>query len=154
MRPVATISARPPVRRGGERCRRPARLDRSAQQRRRRRPFAEHFAQARRLADAIAQEVQLGAARLALARRHDVLDARVVQREHALDAFALHDAAHRDRAADAAALVRDHRADEQLHALLLAFLDEVVHFDGVTDLTLGEDLLAELFFDLLHPMHD
>src|SRR4051812_13191150 len=66
--------------------------------------LAEELLDLRLLADAVAQEIELGAAHFAAAGDDDVFHARAVQREHPLDAFALHDAAHRDAAADAATL--------------------------------------------------
>src|SRR5688572_32910540 len=64
---------------------------------------AAALAEGGRLADALAQEVQLRAADLAVAQDFDLLDARAVDLERALDAHARRDPAHRDRSGDAAA---------------------------------------------------
>src|SRR5262245_39396015 len=92
------------------------------------------LAQAGRLADAVAQVIQLGPADPAGALHLDARDARRVQRENALDALALHDAPHRERGAPALAALRDHHAGVDLHALLLPFEDAQVHVHGVADL--------------------
>src|SRR5262245_49452058 len=90
--------------------------------------LVEVVAQAHGLADPVAQVVELGTAHLAPVADDDVLHARRVQREDALDALAGHQAAHHGRAADTRAADRDGGAGEHLHALLVALADQVVHF--------------------------
>ena len=94
------------------------------------------LAQARRLADAVAQVVQLGPADRAGALHLDLGDLRRVQREDALDAFALDDAADGEHLAHALAAAGDHHAAEDLDALLLAFQDALVDVHLVADLEL------------------
>ena len=74
----------------------------------------------------------------------DLLDAGRVQRKHALDADAVADLAHRERGAVAGARLLDDDALEGLGALLLAFLDEHRHLDGVAHFELRERHLLEL----------
>src|SRR5262249_51641413 len=87
------------------------------------------LAQAGRLADAVAQVVQLGPADLAGALHLDLGDARRVQREDALHALALHDPADSERLAQPLALAGDHHALEDLDALLAALQDALMHVD-------------------------
>src|SRR3954452_16874658 len=108
-----------------------------------RRRDARLLLDARRLAGEIAQ-VEEARATDAAARDHiDLLDARRVQREDALDADAVADLADGERrAVTGAGLANDH-ALERLRALLLAFLDEDRHLDGVAHLEVGEGLGAQ-----------
>src|SRR5262249_38307883 len=62
---------------------------------------------ARRLAAATAQVIELRAAHLAAAYDLDRVDERRVEREHALDAFAVGNLAHREALVEAAARARD-----------------------------------------------
>src|SRR5262245_40544986 len=79
---------------------------------------AAALAQLDGLADAVAEEVELGATDHAGTLHFDLGDARRVQRELALDAFPLHDPPHRERLPRAAAGAGDHDAVEDLDPLL------------------------------------
>src|SRR5262249_1261315 len=92
------------------------------------------LAQARRLADAVAQVIQLSPADLASPLHVDLGDLRRVQRKRALDALALYDAADGEHLAHAAAAPRDDCAAEDLRALLGAFQDALVDVHLVADL--------------------
>ena len=109
---------------------------------------AEVAGQAGLLAFALAQEEELGATHNAATLDRDIRDARAVQRERTLDTFTSNNAANLDGAADAAAVERDDGAREQLHAFLIAFLDQVVHVDGVADPEVGERGFHVLEFEL------
>src|SRR2546421_3857134 len=85
------------------------------------------LADARRLARACAQVVELRAAHIALALHLDRGDERRVGLESALDAFARGDLAHDERRVETAVALGDHHAFECLHALALAF--DHVHVD-------------------------
>src|SRR5688572_1367150 len=88
---------------------------------------ADALADARRLARALAQVVELRAPHFALALDLDRGDQRRVGLEGALDALARRDLAHDERRVQAAVALGDHHALERLHALPLA-LDHV-HVD-------------------------
>src|SRR5207245_9112833 len=75
---------------------------------------------ARLLAAQTAQVIELGAAHLAAAHDLDRVDHRRIEREHALDALAIGDLAHREALVDAAAGARDAHAVIRLHARALA----------------------------------
>ena len=83
----------------------------------------ELFADARRLAGAVAQVVELGAAHVAVALHFDRRDQRRIGLERALHAFAAGDLAHGERRVEAAVALGDHHAFVGLHALALAFDD-------------------------------
>jgi hypothetical protein len=76
------------------------------------------------LALQLAQVVEARAPHVALRDHLDLLDARRVQREDALDADAVGDLADGERRARATAVLTDHDALEDLDALLVAFLDQ------------------------------
>src|SRR5690349_8555306 len=67
-----------------------------------------------RLADAVAEVEELGPAGLAAALHHHLADERRVQREDALDAFVVDDAAYGERLAGPAPALHDHGAGEDL----------------------------------------
>src|SRR3990170_5280452 len=107
------------------------------------------FADARRLAGALAQVVELGAPHLALALHFDRGDQRRVGLEGALDALARGHLAHDERGIEAAVALGDHHALERLHALALA-LDHVdADDDGVAGRKVGHVLLQAFDFFLL-----
>src|SRR5690606_18619679 len=114
---------------------------------------AQVAGQAGLLAFALTQEVELGPANNTATLDRDIGDARAVQGERPLDAFPGNNAAHLDGAADATAVECDDRAGEQLHALLLAFLNQVVHVDGIADPKVGKRGLHVLEFELAHDVH-
>src|SRR5262249_49072480 len=91
------------------------------------------FLETHGLADAIAEEVQLGAADDAGALDLDLGDPRRVERELALDPLPLHDAADGERLTQARAGAGDHHAVEYLDALFLAFENSRVHVHRVAD---------------------
>src|SRR5690606_34723123 len=115
--------------------------------------LADELLHARLLADAIAEVVELRAAHVAAASDLDVLHAGAVHGEDPLDALAGDDAPNGDRLAEAAALVGDHGAREDLDALLVAFLDEVVDVDGVAHVQHRQVLFAALRFQCLDQFH-
>src|SRR5882762_1740248 len=82
---------------------------------------------AARLAAQIAQVIELGAAYDAFADDLDLPDARAVEREHALDALAEADLAHRERGVHAGILAGDAQALIDLKTLAVAFLHLDVH---------------------------
>jgi len=90
------------------------------------------FAEGGRLADALAQEVQLGAAHLAVADDFDLLDARAVDLECPFDADARRDPADGDRSGDPAAAKAHDRPFEDLDALAIALDDLGRDLHGVT----------------------
>src|SRR5688572_6705310 len=83
------------------------------------------------LADALAQEVQLGAAHPTVAHDLDLLDARAVDHERPLHADAARDLADGDRAGDAAAAQAHDGALEHLDPLLAALDNAGGHLDRV-----------------------
>src|SRR6478609_10688098 len=106
------------------------------------------------LAAAVAEVVEAGAARLGLLLDLDLLDVGRVDREHALDALAVADAADGEVLVDAAAFVGDDDAGENLDALLVTFTDLGVDTDAVTDFERGDGMLhlggGDIFDDLVH----
>src|SRR5919107_1040892 len=109
-----------------------------------------------RLAATVAQVVELGTTDGATAHDLDRLDVRGVDREHALDAFAVGDLADREALLEAAAGPGDADAFIGLHAGALAFLDLHVDDDGVAGLKIGNRLaeLGDLFLlELLNDVH-
>src|SRR5688572_18390405 len=93
---------------------------------------AAAFAQGRGLADPLAQEVQLGAADLAVADDFDLLDARAVDLEGALDPDAGRDPPDGDGASDPAAAQPHDGSLEHLDALAVALDDLRRDLHGVT----------------------
>src|SRR3954471_3846961 len=100
------------------------------------------FGDAGRLAAAVAQVIELGAADLAAAHHLDGVDQRRVDREYALHALAVGNLADREALVEPAARARDAHALVGLHAGALAFLDLDVDGHGVARLEIG-DLLVE-----------
>src|SRR5690606_23832832 len=89
---------------------------------------------ARGLTGTFAEVIKLRTAHAAFARDFHLLDARRVQRENALDAFAKGHAAHGEaRIGALAAFAPDDDAFKDLHAFLLAFNDAEVDAHGVPD---------------------
>src|SRR5262245_10233046 len=106
------------------------------------------FANTRGFTREVAQVVQLGAANAPAAHYADLGEHWAVQREDALDAYAIGDLADREGLADSATAARDADALERLNALLFTFLDADVHtkrvagaerWDGTEPLFLGFD---------------
>src|SRR6185436_2623335 len=100
------------------------------------------------LAFELAQIVEARPPDLATGDDLDLLDARRVQREDALDADAVGDLADRERGARPAAMLADHDALEDLHALLVAFLDQRVNADAVSGAEIGQIGAPILALDL------
>ena len=96
---------------------------------------------ARRLAAAIAQIIELGAAHLAAADHLDRVDVRRIDREDALDALAVGNLADGEALVEAAAGPRDADAFIGLHAGALAFLDLDVDDDRVARLEFRDRLV-------------
>ena len=101
------------------------------------------------LAAQIAQVVQLGATDGALADQLDRVDARGVQREHALHALAVADLANGEGAVHTGVLAGDHDALIGLDTLARAFDDLHVHADGIARGELRDRLATEGLLDLL-----
>ena len=113
---------------------------------------------AARLAAQVAQVIELGAAHDALADDLDLPDARAVEREHALDAFAEADLAHRERGVHAGVLAGDAEAFIDLQALAVAFLHLDVHAQRVAGLEarhrpLGLHLVDRRLADRVENVH-
>src|SRR6185437_411607 len=113
---------------------------------------------ARLLAAQTAQVIELGAADLAAAHQLDRVDHRRVEREHALDAFAVGNLADGEILVQSAAGTADAHALIGLDAASLAFNHLDVHQDGVAGAELGEflarrELLDLLFIELLDEVH-
>ncbi|CAD5299137.1 hypothetical protein BOS5A_230890 [Bosea sp. EC-HK365B] len=111
-----------------------------------------------RLAAAIAQVIQLGAANLALADDLDRVEVRRIQREDALDALAIGNLADGEALVQPAAIAGDADALIGLNAAALAFLDLDVDLHGVAGLEMRDFLavgeLGDLFLvDLLDDVH-
>src|SRR5277367_5085451 len=70
-----------------------------------------------------------------------------MDREDALDAFALHDASNGDRMAQPPALDGDNHAAELLNALFLTFQNALMNLHRVADLDVGNVFLLLLVFD-------
>ena len=104
------------------------------------------------LADAVAQVVQLGAADIAVAHGLDLLDRGRVDRENLFHADAVGQAADGDGLFDAAVLLGDDGALEDLNTLTGAFLDLHVDANGVAHQDLGDflQLLLVQCFDEIH----
>src|ERR1035437_6002243 len=112
------------------------------------------LAERRGLADALAQEVQLGAAGNAVAHHFDLLDARAIDLEGALDADAAGEAANSDRPLNAARAKAHDRACEDLDAFACSFDDTSRDLDRVARGELG-NVGPDLFLaDLFEQVHD
>src|SRR5947209_4313800 len=113
---------------------------------------------ARRLAAAAAQVIELRTAHLAAAHDLDRVDERRVEREHALDAFAVGNLAHREALVQAAARARDAHALIGLHAGTLALdhlhvHDQRVARPEVRNLLVRGQLGDLLLLELLQKVH-
>ena len=111
------------------------------------------FADLRTLAHATAQIVQLRTANETVANGLDLLDGGGMNGEDLLNANTVRNAADGDRLFDAAMLLGDHDALEDLDTLTSAFLDLNMDADGLADLDLGLfslELLGSQFFDEIH----
>src|SRR4029077_929684 len=111
------------------------------------------------LAAAAAQIIELGAAHLAAAHDLDGIDHRRIEREHALDAFAVGDFPHREILVQAGAGAADADALIGLHAALFAFDDLDVDDDRIARLEIGYflaggELLHLFVFDFFEQIHD
>ena len=106
-----------------------------------------------RLAFALAEVVELGAADGTLALDFDFGDARRVEREYALDTLAVAHAADGEFRVDARAALADDDARIYLRAFLVAFHNARVHLHGVADVecrTVCLELFTFYFFDNRH----
>src|SRR5471030_2791456 len=102
---------------------------------------------AARLAAQVAQVIELGAAHDALTDDLDFPDARAIEREHALHAFAEADLAHRERGVHAGILARDAQAFIDLKPLAVAFLHLDVHAERIARLEARHRPLALYLVD-------
>src|SRR4029079_13151277 len=101
------------------------------------------------LAAAAAQVIKLGTAGLAFAHQLDAVDHRRVEREHALDTFAIRDLAHGEALVEAAARTADADALIGLHAGAVAFLHLDVDDHGVARRESRDILTRRQFVELL-----
>src|SRR5664279_5255927 len=101
------------------------------------------------LAQLLAQEVELGAADLAVAQHFQLVDGGAIQGEDTLHAHAARHFADGEGGAHAAALDADDDALEELDALLLAFLHLDVHLDGVAGLDARKVRTKQARFELV-----
>src|SRR6202521_1615783 len=112
------------------------------------------FLDPRGLAGQIAQVVELGAAHVAAALDGDLADGRAVGLEHALDALAVRDLAHRERGVESAVAARDHDTLVRLHPLTVAFHHLDLHHHGIAGLEVrnlaGHALLLDFLDYLAH----
>src|SRR2546430_13787009 len=83
--------------------------------------------------DAFAKVGKLGPAHRAFALHFNLIEARRMHREHALDALAVADATDRKSFVQTAAPFADHYTGENLDALLVAFHHFGVHANGVAN---------------------
>src|SRR4029077_2098102 len=101
--------------------------------------------------------VELGAAHVAAALDGDLADGRAVGLEHALDALAVRDLAHRERGIESAVAARDHDTLVRLHPLTVAFHHLDLHHHGVAGLEVrnlaGHALLLDFLDYLAHISH-
>jgi hypothetical protein len=107
----------------------------------------------RGLAKAVTQVVQLGPADLAAADCLDLDDVGSVQGEHLLAAYAVAQAADGEALFDAAVLLRNDGALENLDSLAGAFLDFDVYTNRVADPNDGQLFLHVLTGQSLHEIH-
>src|SRR5438309_11243346 len=96
------------------------------------------FAEGRGLADSLAEEVESRTAGVPVTDELDLLDARRVDHERALDADAARDPADGDLLIDAAVAHAEHGALEVLKALAVPFDDPHADAHGVSGPDLGE----------------
>src|SRR5882762_8544331 len=115
------------------------------------------FLDPRGLAGQVAQVVELGAAHVAAPLDGDLADGRAVGLEHALDALAVRDLAHRERGVESAIAARDHDTLVRLHPLTVAFHHLDLHHHGIAGLEVrnlaGHALLLDFLDYLAHISH-
>src|SRR5690606_9712858 len=115
------------------------------------------FLDASGAAAALAQVVQLGSAHGAAALDLDALDQRAVGLEHALNALAVRDLAHREGGINAAVALGNANAFERLQTLAVAFTHPHLHHQRVAGAEVrhfDRGSLNGLFVDLLDDIHD
>src|SRR5689334_2606768 len=119
---------------------------------------ASLFGDASRLAAASAQVIELRTTDIAAAHQLDRDQARRVQREHALHAFAVADLAYGEGGVDAGVLARDADAFEGLHTLAVAFDHLHVDLHGVAGPEVRRLVAAKLvdlaLLEFLQGVHD
>src|SRR5262245_59376469 len=111
-----------------------------------------------RLAAQVAQVIELRAAHLAAAYDLDRVDHRRHHREHALDAFAVGDLAHREALVEPTARAADANPFIGLHAGAVAFDHLDVDDHGIAgrefrNLLAGRQFVELLFLELLNEVH-
>src|SRR5690606_31407182 len=116
------------------------------------------FRNAGRLAPAVAQVIELGAAHLAAAHDLHTFHHRRIDREHALHAFAVGNLADREILLEARAGTRDHHALIGLHAGARTFGDANQNAHRIAGLEFGKralrfDLGSLFGFDLTDDIH-
>src|SRR5207244_6763489 len=120
--------------------------------------FAAALGDARRLAAAAAQVIELGAPHRAAAHDLDRADPRRIEREDALDPLAIRDLAQREVRVDPGVLAGDAHPFEGLDAFALAFDDPDADLHRVARLErrhrpVGRELGDLLGFELLQQIH-
>ena len=111
---------------------------------------ATSFFQSHRLANAIAEEIQLGPTNDAAAFDFDLGNPWAVQRKFSLDAFTGNNPANREHFAAARAAFSDHGATENLDAFLGTFQNFVVDVDSVPNFKLRNVFLEAGLLDHFH----
>src|ERR1700758_92738 len=99
------------------------------------------------LAFASTKIIQSGATNTSLLLHLDFCDARRVQRENSLDAFAIRDAAHRECFVESTPFTSNHDSREYLDSLFVTFYHPRVNADGVTHLERVRVAFLLLFLD-------
>ena len=107
----------------------------------------DDFAQSRRLADPVAQIVQLRSSHSAVADDVDVVDLGGMKGERPLHADAEGKTSDGEGLSDAAVSERDDDALKRLQSLSVAFFDLDPNLDGVADGQLGKIGAHRFFFD-------
>src|SRR5258708_30434768 len=119
--------------------------------------MSDLFLDARGLAGEVAQVVELGAAHVAAALHGNLADRGAVGLEHALDALAVGDLAHREGGVQSAVAAGDYHPFVGLHALAVALDHLHLHDHGVSGPEV-RDLarharLVDVIDDLAHVIH-
>jgi hypothetical protein len=112
------------------------------------------FHEDRTLTNALAEVMKFGTADFAFGDHFDFCDTRGVEREYALDTFAVGNFTNGERGVDAGSAFGDNDACEDLDALFSAFDNAAMHFDRVAYIEFCNVLVELLLFDFLDDIHD
>ena len=107
----------------------------------------------RTLALAIAKVIQLGTTSGSSGFNLNLRDTRGVDRENALDSFAITNPANRQRRVQESAFATNDNPRENLYALFLAFLNNGMNADAVANIEGGDFLLHLFLVDFLDNGH-